>query len=64
MGKCQNVYIYYIILNANTPSTLRLVSKETRSSENLRLYFVLRKFKRSHDASRQTNHPLPRSITC
>ena len=33
-------------------STLRLVSKHSRSSDNMGFYFVLRKFERSYDASK------------
>ena len=42
------VNIYYTIMNVNQ---VRLVSKQSRSSEYLCLYFILRIFKRSYEAS-------------
>ena len=41
-----------LLARANTSSTLRLVSKQSRSSEYLNLYFVLRQFKRSYETKR------------
>ena len=43
--------LYYTEYYLNTSSTLRLVSKQSSSSEYLSLYSVLRKFKRIYDAS-------------
>ena len=47
------VNIYYIILNVFFKYIvyITLVSKQSRASEDLSLYFVLRTFKRSYDAS-------------
>ena len=52
-------YTEYLL---NTSSTLRLVSKQSRSSEYLSLYFVLCIFKRSYDACQNLRWTVRASI--
>ena len=77
---CSQYLLYYTECQSNTSSTLRLVSKKSRSSEYLSLYFVLRK--RSEYMVNRTRinsaqliffgispvvkqyHPFPSTITC